>query len=233
MRMLLYARDGEETPLEDVDYPGNERFVWPAAKQQIDLTYAENAKQRENGKKGGRPKTQQNPDKPTETQDNPTKAYKVKESNVKESNVKESLLGDDDAHAIQREQDQVLTAAENAGFNTSPMSRAKIVELYAEHGKDKILNAISECVRYGVTNLAYLEAVLKGGPKKSKPRVSAQDFEQRDYTDVQKQIEEETAQHVIQMLKDRGEWDYEHNCGKDTWDYEHNCSKSEYKGEKA
>ena len=97
--MLLYAEDGTEP----VDYVGNERFVWPAAKQWIDLTYAENARLHENGKKGGRPKTKQNQEKPTETninqseptetknnQDEPTKTHNIKESNVKESNVNES-----------------------------------------------------------------------------------------------------------------------------------------------
>ncbi|MCR5565999.1 MAG: hypothetical protein K6F61_04045 [Clostridiales bacterium] len=144
---------------------------------------------------------------------NPIQSLSESES----ESVSESELTDSDAHAIQREQDVILTAAENAGFNKSPMSRAKIVELYAENGKDKMLNAINECVRYGVTNLAYLEAVLRGGPRKAKPRVAAQDFEQRSYDDVQKQLEEETAAHVIQMLKDEGEWDYEHNCSKGTW----------------
>lgn len=87
--MLCYADSGEEP----ADFAGNERFVWPAAKQWIDLTYSENAKQRENGKKGGRPKTQENPEKPNETQKNPTEpneTLKVKESNIKESNITSS-----------------------------------------------------------------------------------------------------------------------------------------------
>ena len=87
--MLIYAESFEEP----ADFTGNERFVWPAAKQWIDLTYSENVKQRENGKKGGRPKTQENPDKPTETQTNqtkPNKSLKVKEYKVKENNVNES-----------------------------------------------------------------------------------------------------------------------------------------------
>ena len=87
--MLVYA----ESFTEPAEFAGNERFVWPAAKQWIDLTFSENVKQRENGKKGGRPKTKENPDKPNETQQNPNepnKSLKVKESNVKKSNVKEN-----------------------------------------------------------------------------------------------------------------------------------------------
>lgn len=87
--MLQYAEDGTEPG----NFAGNERYTWPAAKQWIDLTYAENAKQRENGKKGGRPKSQENPNKPNETQENPNKPNKslnIKENNIKESNIKPS-----------------------------------------------------------------------------------------------------------------------------------------------
>ena len=88
--MLQYAEDGTEPG----NFAGNERYTWPAAKQWIDLTYAENAKQRENGKKGGRPpKTQENPNKPNETQQNPNEpneSLNIKENNIKESNIKHS-----------------------------------------------------------------------------------------------------------------------------------------------
>ena len=87
--MLQYAEDGTEPG----NFAGNERYTWPAAKQWIDLTYAENAKQRENGKKGGRPKSQENPNKPNETQENPNepnKSLNIKENNIKESNIKPS-----------------------------------------------------------------------------------------------------------------------------------------------
>ena len=88
--MLQYAEDGTEPG----NFAGNERYTWPAAKQWIDLTYAENEKQRKNGKKGGRPpKSQENPNKPNETQENPNepnKSLNIKENNIKESNIKHS-----------------------------------------------------------------------------------------------------------------------------------------------
>ena len=87
--MLQYAEDGTEPG----NFAGNERYTWPAAKQWIDLTYAENEKQRKNGKKGGRPKSQENPNKPNETQENPNepnKSLNIKENNIKESNIKPS-----------------------------------------------------------------------------------------------------------------------------------------------
>lgn len=62
--MLKYAETGAAP-----DFRGNERFIWPVAKLQIDRMAAEcegRAKtSRENGSKGGRPKkTQGNPKKP-------------------------------------------------------------------------------------------------------------------------------------------------------------------------
>ena len=85
--MLQYAEDGTEPG----NFAGNERYTWPAAKQWIDLTYAENARLKENGKKGGRPKTKDNQEKPNETKDNqeePTQTHNIKENNIKESNIK-------------------------------------------------------------------------------------------------------------------------------------------------
>lgn len=86
--MLNYAETGEEPD----NIAGNERYTWPAAKQWIDLTYAESVRLTENGKKGGRPKTKQNQPEPIKTNENqsePNKSHKVKESNIKENKVKE------------------------------------------------------------------------------------------------------------------------------------------------
>lgn len=75
--MLLYADEGAEPG----NFAGNERYTWPAAKQMIDLMIAENARLSENGRKGGRPKTSGNQEKPMETNDNqqkPTESQKEK-----------------------------------------------------------------------------------------------------------------------------------------------------------
>ena len=60
--MLRYASTGELPDLR-----GGERLLWPTAKLNIDRTRAEAEKNTINGKKGGRPKTQNNPEKPNET----------------------------------------------------------------------------------------------------------------------------------------------------------------------
>ena len=72
--MLKYAERGELPELK-----GNERFVWPIAKQSIDRTRDENERLRANGARGGRPRkakeTNENQQKPNESQkdnDNPS-----------------------------------------------------------------------------------------------------------------------------------------------------------------
>lgn len=90
--MLEYAERGAEP-----DFRGNERFIWPTAKLQIDREAAFLLKQRENGGKGGRPK---NPTKPTETQQNPTKptetqkSHKDKDKDKDKDNISPRKLGD-------------------------------------------------------------------------------------------------------------------------------------------
>ncbi len=183
--MLIYAESGKEPEMID----GNERFLWPVAKQQIDLTAEKNEILRQNGMKGGRPKTKDNQTEPDKTKGNQRKAIKErkeKESNEKESNLSSSFHADDDLHRIQSDHDRVLNAAEDAGFKMSNDVRAALIALYADHGLQKILDGLKSCVDHGAPNLAYLKAVLKGEQKKPAGKtVAAQQFTQRDYDDEQ------------------------------------------------
>lgn len=71
--MLLYAETGELPDLK-----GNERYIWPTAKQAIDRAAQKAETLRQNGNKGGRPpnqtETNGNPEKPNESKENQTKA---------------------------------------------------------------------------------------------------------------------------------------------------------------
>lgn len=94
------------------------------------------------------------------------------------------FISSEEAKAIQSEQNRVLDAAEDAGFGKSNSVRAGLLKLYADYGLEKMLAGFESCVKHGVSNIAYLEAVLKGAPRKAKAN-SAQDYEQRDYSSVQ------------------------------------------------
>ena len=85
--MLRYAQDGQE-PSEIV---GNERFIWPAAKQSIDLTAERNEKLRANASKGGQAKSRNQQALANDSkacQSVATDSSKVKKSNVIENKVK-------------------------------------------------------------------------------------------------------------------------------------------------
>lgn len=83
--MLMYAEAGEEPS----EFKGNERFLWPVAKQDIDRTAQKCEILKRNGSFGGRPKTKENQSEPNETKENQTEPYNVKKSNIKKSKEKE------------------------------------------------------------------------------------------------------------------------------------------------
>jgi hypothetical protein len=119
----------------------------------------------------------------------------------------ESLIEDDEAHEIQSEQNRVLDAAEDAGFDKSNSVRAGLLKLYEEHGIDKVLHGIESCVEHGAPNLAYLKACMTDKPKptkKSTKVLPAQDFPQRDYTDVNGQLMNELAEEIAAFKKGAG-----------------------------
>ena len=132
-------------------------------------------------------KPEQNGTNRNKTEQTVTNTPKEKEKEKEKEKDKESssFMDDADAAGIQREHDQVLNAAESAGFPRTDAVRAKLLNLYAENGLQKMLDGINACVDYGVTTIAYLTAVLKGEPKKAKTgkTVSAQQYSQRDYSD--------------------------------------------------
>lgn len=113
----------------------------------------------------------------------------IKNKNKKENKEKESeseFITGADAFAIQMTHDQVLTAAQDAGFMLSNSVRAKIIRLLEDHTMDQMLNAINECVTHSAPNLAYLTAVLKGTGKKQKTDArDIHNYDQRDYSKAQ------------------------------------------------
>lgn len=206
-RLFLMMLEYAETGSEPDEFIGNEAFLFPVAKQMIDLASEKNEKLRQNGLKGGRPKTKQNQTEATETKENQSKAEKErkgKECNEKERKESSSFLYDDDAHRIHQEHERVLNAAEDAGFKMSNDVRASLIALYADSGLEKVLDGLRSCSEHGVANLAYLRAVLKGELKKTKPMVIAQDFQQRDYSDVDSQMVNDLAREIAEFNAKEG-----------------------------
>ena len=205
--MLDYAGTGQEPS----DFAGNECFLWGVAKRDIDNAAKESEKRSINGSKGGRGnKATESNEKQNKANESNTKQIEANESRKekkgkekKRNEKKYSFFDDAEAFEILQEQNDVLDAAERAGFDHSPGVTERLIALYASNGKDKMLSAIDACMTHGAANLAYLEAVLSGKPKESKTskKVLAQEYEQRDYTDVQKQIEDEQRRRFEARLR--------------------------------
>lgn len=177
------------------------RVAFRFMKGQVDR----NAKISEARSAAGSNKPEQNgtkDNKPEQNESNFPKENNNNNNNKEEKEKeKENFIDDDNARAIQSEQNRVLDAAEDAGFLKSNSVRAKLLNLYAVHGLEKMLAAFDSCVKHSAPNIAYLEAVLKGEPKKpsKKPQVIAQAYEQRDYaTDPDYKAWEERNQRELE-----------------------------------
>ena len=91
-RLFDMMLDYTDSGIEPAEFVGNERFRWPAAKQAIDLTAERNEKLRENGLKGGRPKSKENQTEPNETKQNqsePNETCKEKKRKEMKRNEKD------------------------------------------------------------------------------------------------------------------------------------------------
>lgn len=168
--MLLYADCGQLP-----DFKGNERYIWPMAKQAIDRARAESDKQTANGSKGGRPR--KNPEKPTETQQNPekpTETLKDKDKEkenikviVKDARTREEMpfgITEEEIHASLARESQIEDAAKSAGLNTSETAMVTARRYADEYGLEKLLDAIKKTpLQAQKPSWAYVEGILKGG----------------------------------------------------------------------
>ena len=169
--MLLYA-DHEEEP---VSFEGNERFVWPAAKQSLDLMFAENLRLKENGRKGGRPKSKENQTEPTKTNENQTKpneTQKEKKRKEKETNEKESP-----SEIIRRFTPPTLQeVADYCRERKNKVDPERFVDFYASKGW-KVGNQPMKDWKAAVRTWERSET-----DRKKVTLLPAQDYHQRDYT---------------------------------------------------
>ena len=176
--MLVYAESGELP-----EFKGNERYVWPIAKQSIDRAREESHKGRENGSKGGRPQkpeeTNRNQTKPTETTENqqePTESYKDKDKVKDKEKIKETHL------SVSKEKlrfspptlEDVTAYCRERG---NKVDAQRFIDFYASKGW-----------RVGTSPMKDWRAALRNwerddrGTQKVKT-VSAQAYTQREYTE--------------------------------------------------
>jgi hypothetical protein len=178
--MLLYAETGEQP-----DFKGNERYIWPTAKQAIDRAAQKAETLRQNGSKGGRPpkptESKENQTKPTESKENQEEAVpsiKIKKNNnidvvVVEDNAlarEEGPFGltEEDVHASLTRDRQIEDAARSVGLQTTEAGMMRGRRLAEQYGTDALLTAIPLAVDR--PTWAYVEGILRNGGKNSDHR---------------------------------------------------------------
>lgn len=171
--LMHYANDITDT------LPGQEKLVFSMLKSQIDrdaASYQEFlGKQRENGKKGGRPKNpsllDKNPKNPSlfektqKTQDK-EKDKEELEKDKEETRTSDEMpfgLTEDDIHSSMLKDKQIGDAARSAGLNTSETAMVTARRYADEYGLEKLLDAIKETpLKANRPSWAYVEGILKG-----------------------------------------------------------------------
>ena len=209
MAMLEYAETGKVPELK-----GNERYVWPAAKQSIDNTRDKSEQMRSNRIKSDQTETNPNKSKQTasnriksdQTETNPNNPFdkeKEKENIYTTTTARareETSFGpvDLDPLVLKLQQDlNGMTDNHYAAFN----------DYRAQLGDELVSHAVDEAVGNGVRNWNYVEAIMRGyvkdgvktvGEAKArderrkttvshqKPKIlRAQDYEQRDWKEAE------------------------------------------------
>ena len=186
--LVLYAR-GEDW--QDL-IRGNERYVFPSFRGQIDRHFAWLENQRINGRKGGRPKTQPNPSKPKLTQANPIKGLETQPNPPKANNNNNNNNNDNEnnnennngvtvrAHPVRFTPptiDELKAYCTEQGYK---IDAERFLAYYESNGWRVGRNPMKDwkaAVRTWVRNDAT-------GSQPSKPTPTAMQFEQRDYTGV-------------------------------------------------
>lgn len=180
--MLDYAASGTEPQLS-----GNERYVWPSARQNIKHTVDENERMRLMGMKGGRQRkpdeTYENLQKPTETYENLQKPDETYCNPIKEKEKdKDNYIKENPLKGVKEKRDrfsppsleEVTAYCHERGNSVDPQS---FLDFYASKGW-KVGNQPMKDWKASVRTWESRDKA----PQKQKPKLlRAQDYEQREY----------------------------------------------------
>lgn len=181
--MLIYAERGEMP-----EFKGNERYIWPVAKQSIDRARTES----DRGSKGGRPRKEESSEKLNETQENLEKLNETQENhkdnnkdNDKENN-KEILKETHSNECVKKsaprftpptlEEVKAYCTERNNGINAE-----RWFDYYAANGWKIGKNPMKDWK----ASVRYWEKDNTSVSSQSQKKVSAQNYTQRQYTEEQ------------------------------------------------
>ena len=166
--MVMYSRGGDWQDR----IKGNERYLFPAFRQQIERARTMSEKRSDAGATGGKQaqanaskakQIQANASKRKQTQANASKIYKEEEEEKKEvatTGGGGGFLTEDEAQAISARLDEVYAEAERCGFTCTAREIDELTALASEHGAERVCDAIRIASDRGKPNLGYLRGIL-------------------------------------------------------------------------
>ena len=166
--MVMYSRGGDWQDR----IKGNERYLFPAFRQQIERARAMSEKRADAGATGGKQaqanasKAEQNKanaSKRKQTQANASKIAKKEEEEKKEvatTGCGGGFLTEDEAQSLSASLDEVYAEAERCGFTCTAREIDELTALAAEHGAERVCDAIRIASDRGKPNLGYLRGIL-------------------------------------------------------------------------
>ena len=187
--MIRYARDG----VEPTEFVGNEGFIWPAAKRDIDIAMERNEVCRQNGLRGGRPKSKENQTEPNETKENQTEPKESRQDKTRQDMKRQDKT--EKRFAPPTLQEVTAYCLERGNY----VDPEKFVDFYASKGwkvGNQPMKDWKACVRTW-------EKRDDRKPDAKPKKVVAQDYEQRDYAQVQDDLIEQQNRRIAERLKQK------------------------------
>ena len=167
--MVMYSRGGDWQDR----IKGNERYLFPAFRQQIERARAMSEKRSDAGSTGGK-QAQANASKAKQIQANASKSKQTKanaskiakkEEEEKEKEVATTgcgggFLTEEEAQSLSARLDEVYAEAERCGYACTAREIDELTALAAEHGAERVCDAIRIASDRGKPNLGYLRGII-------------------------------------------------------------------------
>ena len=165
--MVMYSRGGDWQDR----IKGNERYLFPAFQMQIERAREKSDKRADAGATGGKQaqanaskakQIQANASKRKQTQANASKIAKKEEEKkeVATTGCGGGFLTEDEAQSLSARLDEVYAEAERCGFTCTAREIDELTALAAEHGTERVCDAIRIASDRGKPNLGYLRGIL-------------------------------------------------------------------------
>ena len=165
--MVMYSRGGDWQDR----IKGNERYLFPAFRQQIERAREKSDKRADAGATGGKQaqanaskakQIQAKASKSKQTQANASKIAKKEEEKkeVATTGCGGGFLTEDEAQSLSARLDEVYAEAERCGFTCTAREIDELTALASEHGAERVCDAIRIASDRGKPNLGYLRGIL-------------------------------------------------------------------------